>query len=88
MGLAADPSHVVRSDIDRLLKAQRRDPCSVMDGLQSMWSPLRSDDTDALRGCQWPRGDWMDYHAAAPRSLLNESHPWPVNAYRGGVSNP
>jgi hypothetical protein len=38
----------------------------------------------ALHGCLWPYVGWSGFHPAAPCSLLNDCHPRPVNAYRGG----
>jgi hypothetical protein len=33
----------------------------------------------ALRGCLWPYGGWIGFHAAAPCSLVNGCYPRPVN---------
>jgi hypothetical protein len=35
----------------------------------------------ALRGCVWLYDGWIDLHAAAPSSVLNDCHPRPVNGY-------
>jgi hypothetical protein len=45
-------------------------------------SALRTDTPTCFRGCLWPNGGQISFHAAAPGSHLNGCHPRPVNAYQ------
>ena len=51
-------------------------------------SAIRPTHRRTLRGCLWPYGGWIGFHATAPCSLLNDCHPRPVNAYPIGTNSP